>query len=210
MSGLSKLRKLKKTNNNFEQNKELVEKMKKGLRIKLVNNLSSGIACYTCAISRMDYTLDTYQQSLVLGFDEFNYLINNKKNILRNFALMPVGCEVDDYNLKEDDDLLKEVLKTFGLAKLYDIEEDNTGGDYLYEGAIDDIILEFKYDDFVDIVEEIPLPLYEKVVMRAIDLCRTGKLNDMQKIKYLIDSTDNADLFINEDITNSSKIRKIR
>ena len=210
MSGLSKLSKLKKTNNNFEQNKELVEKMKKGLKIKLVNNLSSGIACYSCAETRMDHTLDSYQQSIVLGFDEFNYLVNNKKNILRNFALMPVACEVDDYNPKEAGELLKEVLRTFGLAKLYDIDEKNTGGDYLYEGSIDDIILELKYKDFVDIIEEIPLPLYEKTVMRAIDLCKSNKLNDMQKIKYFMDSTDNADLFINESATNESKIRKIK
>lgn len=212
---LSKLNKLKKTNN-FENNRELVEKMKKGLRIKLVNMLSSGTVTYSCAISRSNYSLDEYKQELVLGFDEFNYLVNNKKNILRNFALMPVQCEIDDYiSDKDEKELLNEVLKTFGLASVYDIKEDNNGGDFLYEDILDYIILdedkELTFKDFVGIVEEIPLALYEKLVKRAIDLCKSNELNDMQKINYFIESTDNPELFI-DDVRNTedAKVRRIR
>lgn len=207
--GISKLNKLKKTNNGFDKNKELVDKMKKGFKIKLVNNLSNGTVSYQCAISRMDYNLDNYKQELVLGFDEFSYLVNSKKKILKNFDLMPVECEIDDYD-NEEKNLLNRVLRIFGLANIYDIDEENKGGDYLYEDVLDDILdSKLKYSDFVGIVEEIPLALYEKVIMRAIEFCRSGELSDMQKINYLIDSTDNPDLFMQE-VKEDSKIRKIR
>ena len=206
--GLNKLSKLKKTNNSFDKNKELVDKMKKGFKIKLINNLSVGTVCHVCAVSRMEYNLENYKQELVLGFDEFNYLVNNKKKILKNFDLMPVECEINDYDNSEEN-LLNKVLRVFGLANIYDIDEENSGGSYLYEDVLDDIILKLKYKDFVEIVEEIPLALYEKVVMRAIELCRIGELSDMQRINYFITSTDDPDLFM-EEIKDNSKVRRIR
>ena len=207
MSGLNKLGKLKKTNTNFEQDRELAEKMKKGLKIKLVNGLSSGTVVYSCPISRREYVLDSYMQELVFGFDEFNYLVNNKKNILKGFALIPVGCEVDEYD-KTGDELLKDVLRSFGLAKLYDIDDKNEGGDYLYINSIDDIILELKFNDFKEVLEEVPFSLYEKIVMRAIDLVKEEELTEPKKIKYFIDSTGDTDLF-SQDTRVSSKVRKI-
>lgn len=211
---LSKLNKLKKTNN-FDNNRELVEKMRNGLRIKLVNMLSSGTVTYYCAISRSKYDLNEYRQELVLGFDEFNYLVNNKKNILRNFSLIPTECEVDDYELngKDEKELLNEVLKTFGLAKMYDINDDNSGGEILHEEVLDHIITgeDITFKDFKDIVEEIPLALYEKLVKRAIDLCKNKELKDMQRINYFIESTDNPELFMDYEIGESeSKIRRIK
>lgn len=213
--GLKGLRELNKKNQKqFEQNKELVEKMRKGLSIKLINALSSGTVCYKCPITKQVYTLDRYQQSLIFNFEQFNALVNNNKNILKNFILLPVECEIEGYEHEGDSNLLNEVLKIFGLSKIYEIEEvdgELEGGDFLYEESIDDILLsnDIKYKEFVNILDEVPIEFLEKITRRAIDLVASDELTDNKKIKCFIDITDNSDLFLS-DYKTTTIARKLK
>ncbi len=207
---LSALKSLvQKNQKQFEQNKELAEKMRKGLTIALVNNLSSGTFCYYCPITRQEMTLDQYQQVMVMNFEQFNSLVNNHKKLLKGFAIMPIQCEVEGYTEKEGNELLNEVLKMFGLSSIYQIDENGEGGYYLFENAIDEMI-KLSYRQFVETLNEIPLELLEKTVKRAIDLVKSEELTDAKKIKYFISVTENPDLFTDDYIESNKNIRKIR
>ena len=203
------LKKLKRNNEvQFEKDKEIIDKMMSGTKIKLMNTLAHGTIVYNCPITRRRVNLDRYKQTIDLNYEQFNALINEHRGLIERYTLMPIGIDILDYEPKDEkEDVLYEALRVFGLDDVYK----NT--DYLYEDCIDDIILELKYDDFVYELEEgVPINLLEKIVKRASNLVKTKKLNDANKIKYLIKiANDNDDLFTIDELEETdSKIRKVR
>lgn len=120
------------------------------------------------------YILESNGDIEDVPFNEFNDIYKKHRRMFENFEIL-----IEDVYCPEHDEITVEDVKMVIGLKERGIEEIPD------EYYLDEVLLDFSYDEFEDEIKTLPLSVIDRLVDRAIILYKQGEFSNFSKMSLL-------------------------
>ena len=146
----------------------------KGADVSIKNNTLAKIVLKSRINGGSLYILENNGDIEDMPFSELNDIYKKHRKMFENFEIL-----IEDVYCPEYDDITVEDVKMVLGLKEKGIEEIPD------EYYLDEVLLDFSYDEFEDEIKSLPLTVVDRLMDRAIILYKQGEFSNFNKMSLL-------------------------